>query len=158
MSLQKLYAMDIVLSSYPTLEVSETEPSYGVIPAVGRLPYLRVQAIMTDAANETGELEVVGWSQDDNGFWVPTLMGRVTVTAGTFTGATGALASASQLFADGYAVTEDTGFGDRLEVGGNTADLPGALLINPLAFARIQVRAKVGTAASINVLWETMGT
>lgn len=158
MPLQKLYAMDIVLSSYPALAVSSTEPSYGVIPAVGRLPYLRVQAILTDAANETGELEVVGWSQDDNGYWVPTLMGRVTVTAGTFAGVAGALASASHLFADGYAVTADIGFLQRLEVGGNAADMPGALLINPLAFSRVQVRAKVGSAASINVLWEQFAT
>lgn len=158
MPLQKLYALDIVLSSYPTLAVTATEPTEGVVPITGRLPYLRLMAILTDAADETGELEVIGWSKDSAGFWVPTLMGRVTVTAGSFTGASGASAGASHLFADAYAVTADTGFLQRLEVGGNASDMPGALLVNPLHFAKIQVRAKVGTAASINVLWDQFHT
>lgn len=158
MPLQKLYSNDITASSYPALAVTATRPTLGVVPAAGRLPYIRLMAILTDAADETGELEIVGWSEDSTGFWVLTLIAQVAVTAGTFTGALDALAGASHLFADVYAITTDTGFTDRVEVGANAANLPGAVMLNPLAYPVIQVRAKVTTAASINVLWEQLDT
>jgi hypothetical protein len=158
MPLQKLYTLDITASSYPTLAVTAERPTLGVIGATGPLPYIRLMAIMTDAANEAGEIEIVGWSQDSAGYWVPQLIGRATVTAGTFTGVSGALASATQFFADTYAVTEDVGYNDRCEVGSNGVDMPGGLMVNPIGFSVLQVRAKVATAASINVLWEQLDT
>lgn len=159
MALRKLFSTSITASTYPGATGSATEPTAdGIVDNVGRRRYVRLIPYGTDANNETGSLQIIGWSrQDTTNVWTPTLLGRATFTLCTAIGIANGLVTASGFFADTITVTA-VGASTRLEAASNALDMPAFLLVNPLSFDKIEVQMLVGTAASVNCLFEEMDT
>lgn len=167
MAVRKLYSSNQTASSFAAVATTTTEPSSGVILNVGRFPYVRLYPFGGGNDNTTGSLQIVGWTQQatinaagaitPNGQWVPTIIGRADFTLSTSVGVADGLVSATERYAD--TITLGTvGASTRLEAASNALNTPAHLMFNPLAFDRVEVQVIIGTATSVNVLYEEMST
>lgn len=168
MPLRKLFSSNRTTSAFSSVSSTTIEPTEGVIANQGSRPFLRLFPYGLGNNNTTGSLEIIGWTQQGtydeakrivvpNGVWVPTLIARVDLTLSAATGGASGHLSASERYAD--TITPGTvGATTRIEIASNAADYPAHLMVNPLSFDKIQVLPIIGTATSVNVLFDEMST
>lgn len=167
MALRLLYSTNQTGNAFSTFATTATEPSTGILRNTGRFPFVRLFPFGAGSDNQTGSLQIIGWTQQGtinssgvlvtNGIWTPTVIGRADFTLSTSVGVANGLVTASGRFAD--TITLGTvGASTRLESASNALNMPAHLMFNPLAFDLIQVELIVGTATSVNVLFEEMTT
>lgn len=153
--LTQALAANSTASDFPALASSATEPTgSGVHGAFGNA--LVVVPYGTDAADETFDLKVVGWSRVVVGGiveWVPTEIIVVTVTLGTASGAAGGVIGDSALWADAIA-GGDTPKGDTdRQIPTVTANTIAWFQVNTRGVEKVQFLFKNTTSASANCLF-----
>lgn len=130
-----------------------TKPSTSI--DVQRFPAVALLFAGTDAADETVNYQVIGWSQAVETtpmFWMPAILAKGNYTLGTMTfGAAGNLVIPSAtLFAD--TITEDTGRSGH-EIREAVANAVAMLLVDTSNHELITVETDLDTAASATVMY-----
>lgn len=113
------YTANITTATITTPVMTATEPTTGAIPtdltinsANQRHEYASLIFFGTDAANETGNYQAIGWFRNDDGLWTPVPLLVGTFTLGTATGVSGYTPADTDLIADTITVTSGASSGD----------------------------------------------
>lgn len=153
---------------FPVLATTATEPTgNGVIAWAGAFSmptgsgkndqsspanqspnWLMIVPFGDGAEDATFSLRLSGWDRIGT-MWVPVTICELACTLGASTGVDGADVSASELFADTIAETVGAA---SLQVISPTADQIGIVVVDALAFRKLQLTAALGTATGANAL------
>lgn len=105
----------------------------------------------TDAANETFDMRVWGWSKvSEANLWIPHLIADLAVTLGAIAATE---VGANHLLADTIVVTKAE---PNIIVSSPANDTPGFALMHLHGVQFLDFEFKVGTAAAANCYWRTV--
>lgn len=115
----------------------------------------------TDAADETGDVALFGWSRQITApgdgatpLWVPTFICELALTLGSTKGVSGQDVDNNQFFVD--TITLTTGNADLVEVTSPAGNRIASVIIDNFGAEIIEARFALGTAASLNGLWRPL--
>lgn len=135
-------------SKIPTL----TEPTgAGVIslPSSGGPKFVLITPFGTDAANETFDMRVVGWSYSSDGVWIPFIMIQVAVVLG----AAAVSGLTNHFLADTITFTAGD---DEAKIISPANDTVAHLLLHTRGFKELDYDFDLGTAAAANAYYRPM--
>ena len=152
---QKLLSANSTSASFTARVPTLTQPTgTGVVAVPPGMTRVIVMPFGTDAANETGKLQLWGWSavRSPSGgkvLWIPRPICELTATLGTAAGVAGSEVDENQLFAD--TLVADKGVGVDYDFLDNTTAMLSASLIED---ALLEVQFSLNSSsASLNTLY-----
>ena len=146
---KKLFSSNQSDSSFDSKTPTTTKPSGGgIVTGLGSKAGLIFFG--TDAANETFDVRVWGWSSVEDSLWVPFLLADVTCTLGSTQGVAGEAITDSDFIVD--TITGNSGDAGR-EIISPTGDLVASLHVENRGANRLEVEFDMTGAADANALY-----
>ena len=147
-------------TSFPSIVPTTTLPATvdavvgtsNVFVTRGGYRYLALTPFGTDAANETFDIEVYGWSLCGD-VYVPHALGGYRCTLGAKTGVDGSDIEDEELFADTIAASATPVDDPDVIIDSPTGDYIGQIFIPTRGHEFLEVTFDLITAASANVLY-----
>lgn len=140
---QPVFSAVSTSSTWESLNATSTRPTAGVINTSSNVVHnhIQIQMIGTDAANETIESRIIGWEQDSDNIWQPTLLAEADWTLGA---ATDTNVNTNAKIADTVTLTgPESAYTQSPE-----NDLVAHVIIDITGLPLIQIDTNVGTAAA----------